>query len=366
VSRDALAVRKCAVLGAAFAICLAGCSGDGAAPAARPGGGAVPVVVAAVEKRPWVDRIQALGTTRANESVTLTAKVTETVDRVNFKDGDSIEAGAILVELTGRAELAALREAQATYTEATRQYERNVELSKQRTISESVLDTQLAARDSARARMDAIRARLGDRVITAPFAGVLGFRRVSPGTLVTPGTEITTLDDISVVKLDFSIPERHLALLAAGQGIQAESVAFPERKFEGTVTSIDSRVDPVTRAITVRAEIPNPERLLKPGMLMTVDLFDRPRDALVLPELALSAVGDRQFVFRVEADDTAKQVTVKVGARHTGEVEILEGLAEGDRIVTDGLVRMRDGIRVTLPEAAASAPIDAEKQSAGG
>ncbi len=341
----------------AAALVLAACGGD--APGGPGGPGAArPVPVAAVPAavKPWVDSIEALGTARANESVTLTAKVTETVERVNFSDGDIVEEGAILVELTGRAELAALEEARAAYTEASRLYERQVELSKQRTISESVLDTQRAARDTAKARMDAIRARLGDRVIVAPFAGVLGFRRVSNGTLVTPGTEITTLDDVRTIKIDFSLPEAYLAALAPGQQIVARSAAWPGREFTGTVASLDSRVDPTTRAITVRAVVPNEDRALRPGMLLTLAVQSNPREALVVPEIALSALRDRQFVYRVGADNKAEQVFVRIGARRAGEAEIIEGLAAGDRIVTDGLVRMRPGIAVSLP---ATEPIGA-------
>lgn len=342
---------------AGFVLSGCGSTDNGPGGARLGGGGAVPVTVVPVREIEWVDYIKALGTARAKESVTLTAKVTETVERVNFSDGAIVEAGAILVELTGRAELAALREAQATSTEASRLYERNVELSKQRTVSESVLDTQRAARDGAKARADAIRARLGDRVISAPFAGELGFRRVSPGTLVTPGTEITTLDDTTVIKLDFSVPESFFSALAVGQAIKATSVAYPGREFDGTISSLDSRVDPLTRAIIVRALIPNRERLLRPGMLLSVDVLNRPRQASLVPELAVSAVGDRQFVYRVGADKLARQVVVLTGARRDGMVEIVDGLAAGDRVVTDGLVRMRDGIKVDVitPEQPAAA-----------
>jgi membrane fusion protein (multidrug efflux system) len=329
---------------------LAACGG-GTAPGAGLGAGAAkpqPVVVQPVTRTAWVDRIQALGTARANESVTLTAKTAETVARVNFSDGQLVEAGAVLVEMTDRAEVAQLKEAQAAYSETEKQYERLRGLVKQGTVTQSQVDAQLAARDTARARMEAIRVRLSDRVVTAPFAGVLGFRAVSPGTLVQPGTVITTLDDIRTIKLDFSVPETFLSALAPGQTIEAKSAAYPDVAFDGIVTSLDSRVDPVTRAILVRAEIPNPERLLKPGMLLNVDVLNRPRESLTIPEISLSALRERMFVYRVDADNVAREITVRIGGRRSGEVEILEGLSEGDRIVTDGLVRMRDGAPVAI------------------
>jgi membrane fusion protein (multidrug efflux system) len=329
---------------------LAACSG-GPTPGAGPGAVAAkpqPVVVQPVMRTAWIDRIQALGTAKANESVTLTAKTAETVARVNFDDGQLVEAGAVLVEMTDRAEVALLKEAQAAYAETAKQYERLRGLVEQGTVTQSQVDQQLGARDTARARMEAIRVRLSDRVVTAPFAGVLGFRAVSPGTLVQPGTVITTLDDIRTIKLDFSVPETFLSALAPGQTIEATSAAYPEVAFNGTVTSLDSRVDPVTRAIVVRAEIPNPERLIKPGMLLAVEVLNRPRESLTIQEISLSALRDRMFVYRVDADNVAREVSVRIGGRRSGEVEILEGLNEGDRVVTDGLVRMRDGAPVAI------------------
>lgn len=331
------------------ALALGACGGaeTGGGPGG-PGGRPVPVVVVPAERQPWSDSIQALGTARANESVTITAKVTETVVRVNFEDGQEVSAGAVLVDLSGRAETAALAEAQAAYDEASRLYQRQLELSKQRTVSEAVLDQQRAARDTAQARVEAIRARLGDRVITAPFAGVLGFRAVSPGTLVTPGTVITTLDDLDPIKVDFTLPERFLSALAVDQTINAHTAAWPGEDFAGRVTSIDSRIDPVTRAVTVRAEVPNAERRLKPGMLMTLSVSANERDALVIPEIAVQAIRDRNFVFRAGDDGKAQQVFVTLGARRAGQVEVLDGLAPGDRIVTEGLVRVRPGVALRL------------------
>ena len=330
------------------ALMLAACAGDKPAPSANSAAKPQPVVVHTVTKSAWVDRIQALGTARANESVTLTAKTAETVARVNFSDGQQVEAGAVLVELTDRTEVAQLKEAQAAYVETEKQYERLRGLVKQGTVTQSQVDQQLGARDSAKARMEAIRVRLSDRVITAPFAGVLGFRSVSPGTLVQPGAVISTLDDIRTIKLDFSVPETFLAALAVGQTIEARSAAYPAQAFSGVVTSLDSRVDPITRAIVVRAEIPNPDRLLRPGMLLAVDVLNRPRESLTVPEVSLSALRDQMFVYRIGADNIADEANVVIGARRSGEVEVLEGLSEGDRVVTDGLVRMRKGAPVSI------------------
>lgn len=318
----------------------------------RRSAAAVGVMTQQARIEPWVDRIEALGTARANESVVLSAKVTETVARINFEDGQQVSEGAVLVELTDRAEVAALKEAQASFAEAEKQTRRLEDLVSQGTVPRSSVDQQVALRDQARARMEAIRARLSDRVITAPFAGQLGFRMVSPGALVTPGTQITTLDDIATIKLDFAIPERFFAELQPGRNIEARTAAYPERSFEGVVASVDSRVDPATRSVMVRAMVDNQEALLRPGMLMVVELITPARDVLVIDEISLIQIGSEAFVYRVAADNTAERVIVQPGRRSRGRVEILQGLEPGDRIVSEGVVKLRPGMALTLLEAA--------------
>ncbi len=332
-------------------------------PAAR---GAPPATVTttAVASKPWSDVIEALGTARANESVMITAKVTETVVRVNFEDGDLVQAGDVLVDLSGRVEVAGLAEAAASFRESEQQFKRQQQLIQQKLIPASQLDTQRAAVDSARARLDATRARLSDRVITAPFAGVLGFRQVSPGTLVTPGTTIASLDDVSTMKLDFAVPESFLAALANGQAIAALSSAYPGRDFKGQVRTIGSRVDPVTRAVSVRGEIPNPDGLLRPGMLLTLRVFQPERTALVVPEISVIQVAQQAHVFRVLPDNKVEQVNVKIGQRRLGEVEVIEGLSAGDRIVVDGTVKLRAGS--VIIDSAANAEAAKPVPAAGG
>ena len=334
----------------AMALVVAACGGNGG----DAGAGAAPptVTAAVVEDVLWVDTIEALGTAQANESVTLTAKVTEVVRRLRFEDGDRVEAGDVLVELTGQAEVAQLEEARAALNETQQQLDRMEGLVAQGTIPRAQYDTQRAARDTARARANAIRARLAERVISAPFAGRLGFRAVSDGALVTPGTVITTLDDTSIIKLDFSIPETALSTLSLGQNIRASSAAWPDQVFEGTVTSIGSRVDPVTRAVAVRANLPNPDDLIKPGMLMRVNLLAVPRQTLVLPELSVVQIGASSFVFLIDDDNVIEQVPVELGARRRGQVEVLAGVAQGDRIVVDGTFKVRTGSRVAIVDGA--------------
>jgi membrane fusion protein (multidrug efflux system) len=353
-------LRVCAAL--AIAGFLAACGQVG--PEASEAAPSIAVVTAEVSPREWRDAIEALGTARANESVTLTAKVSETVRKVAFDSGEVVRAGDVIVDLSSGAQLAGLEEARAAFQEAERQLARGQELAQTKIISESQLDTQRATRDAARARMDVVRAQLADRVITAPFDGVLGLRQVSPGSLVTPGTPIATLDDVSVIKLDFQVPERFLAVLEPGQSVTAKSGTYPDREFDGVVKSVDSRVDPVTRSVTVRAEIPNPDRLLRPGMLMSVQVLLAAREALVVPEIAVVQVGTDSFVYRVKADRSVERAKVELGSRRAGEVEIRGGLAAGDRIVTEGTVKLREGAMVVEARPAEGGPEPADREAA--
>ncbi len=308
----------------------------------------VPAVLASVSPDEFVDRIEAIGTLRSNESLIITAKVTETVRALHFEDGARVEEGAVLAELTSDEEAAQLAEARSTHAEASQQYDRVQKLFAEGTVSRSQLDRATADRDAARARVEALEARLADRLIRAPFAGVLGFREVSPGTLLQPGDTITTLDDVSVMKLDFSVPEVFLSTLRPGLEVLARSAAYPDRSFEGTVRTVESRVDPVTRAVTVRAELANPGELLRPGMLLTVDLIRNRRTSLAVPEAALVPVRDEQFVFRVDSENRVERVQVRIGGRRPGWVEILAGLEDGDRVVVEGTTRVRPGSQVEV------------------
>lgn len=350
---------------AMLALVLAAC---GDANEGRSGGGGPPAVVTTtvLAPAPWTDSIDALGTATARESIAVTAKVSETVSKVHFESGDAVTAGQVLVTLSDRASVAGVNEAEADFREAQSQFERMQDLAKRQLISASQFDTQRAVRDAAKARLESVRSQVADRVITAPFAGVLGLRMVSTGSLVTPGTVITTLDDVSRIRLDFSVPERYLAALATGQDVLATSEAYPGEQFRGTVTSIGSRVDPVTRAVAVRAEFDNPDKKLRPGMLLQAALQRAGRETLQVPELSLVQMGQQAFVFRVEAEDKVAQVPVKIGARRPGWVEILEGVKAGDRVVVDGTVKLKAGSKIAeaKPESAADAAPSA--QAAGG
>jgi membrane fusion protein (multidrug efflux system) len=295
------------------------------------------------------ERIEALGTLRANESVDLTASVIETVTAIGFDDGDRVKAGQVLVEMTNDEEHAQLEEARVTVDEAKRQYQRIKSLLAQQSASESQLDEQRRVWEASRARKVAIESRLADRLIRAPFAGIVGLRNVSVGALVAPGDLITTLDDDSVMKLDFSVPAVYLGMLVPGMPVTAVTRAWQGRKFEGQVKSIDSRVDPVTRTVIVRALLPNPDHALRPGMLMQVELQGAQRQSIVIPEECLVAQGQKHFVFVVDrTDDTVERREVRIGTRRPGQVEIVDGLSSGEWVITDGTLKVRVGSKVSI------------------
>jgi membrane fusion protein (multidrug efflux system) len=308
------------------------------------------VIVAPVERVSFADRVEALGTTRANESVEITTNVTEKIAKIAFDDGQRVKTGDVLVVLDRGEELAALRSAEAALVERQSAFERTEQLAKQNFAAKAKLDEVRAALQQAEAALDAARARLSDRQITAPFDGVTGLRNVSVGKLVEPGDLITTLDDISVMKLDFAVPSTYLATLRPGLRIVARAPAFPGRDFSGEVRSVDSQIDPVTRSVVARAIVPNPDGLLLPGLLMTVTLFKNPREALVVPEEALAPEGRREFVYLVEAGEPPRAVKreITIGARRLGEVEIVDGLSAGDLVVIHGTMTLRDGRPVEI------------------
>lgn len=313
-----------------------------------------PVEVQTVTTGEFADVIEALGTTRANESVVLTARVSETVQKINFEDGMWVKEGTILVELTNSEEVALVREREAAVKEALQQYDRIRDLVKTGNASQAALDLRTRSLEEERSRLAAAEARIADRIIRAPFSGVLGLRNVSQGSLVSPGTQITTLDDIDIIKLDFSVPERFISVLADGQTIIAKAAAFNEQPFEGVILTVNSRVDPVTRAVTVRAIIQNRDRKLRPGMLMTVELSSNARAALEISEGAVIPVGRENFVFLLKEDMTVERVLVSLGTRQRGRVEVTAGLSEGQRVVTSGTMRLRSGSKVRLPAAPGS------------
>ena len=312
---------------------------------------AMPVIVTAVAERTLNSDIQALGTLQANETAHLASPVSDIISRIHFVDGQRVEAGEVLVELTNHEQIAELEEARVALADAERQLQRTRQLVESSFVSAQELDGRQREFELTQARLRAVEARLKDRLIKAPFAGVMGLRQISIGTLLSTGSPLATLLDDSVMKLDFSIPETLMAQVRSGLGVTATAAAFPERTFSGTIVSLDNRVDPVTRSIRVRARLDNEARLLRSGMLMRVSVASAPRQALVIPEGALLPLGDKQFVMQIEGavdSPSVQRVRVEIGERLPGLVEITSGLSSGDRVVTHGAFRLSSGQPVRI------------------
>ena len=331
------------------------------------GAGDVLVVVAAVAPHSFVDQVESIGTALANESVDITAKVTETVTRVNFEDGMYVVAGDILVELTNAEETALLNEAKANVDEATRQFARVQNLIDQKLAAQTQLDVERNRMQTAQARLEGIIARLDDRLIRAPFSGMLGFRNISPGTLLSPNTPLTTLDDISSIKLDFSIPESYLASIKSGQEVLALSIAYPGQTFVGEVATVGSRIDPITRTVKIRAKLGNDDLLLRPGMLLTVRLIQERQAFLAIPESAVVPIQNQLFAYLVE-EGKAERREFFAGRRTPGFVEVISGLIAGDSVITEGLIKIRPGssVRIKQETPVSSDAIGVGLKTAGG
>ena len=305
------------------------------------------------------DRIEALGTLKANDAVNITVHASDFVTEIYFTDGQRVARGDLLLKLESTEEQALLQEARYTLEEAKSQLDRVSVIAKRGDASESVLDERQREYNVAKSRLAAIQSRLDDRKVEAPFAGVLGLNDVSRGTFLTPGDVITTLIDDSTMKLDFGIPAVYLSEIKAGMNIEATTPGYPDRLFKGRIESVDNRVDPVSRSVQVRAKLPNPEGLLKPGMLMEVDLLTRQREALIIPEEAIIPVATKTYVYVLDEQTdpfTAKRMEVVTGSRWEGEVEIRSGLSAGQTIITDGTNKLQPNSKVRLIDTIDKAP----------
>lgn len=353
-----------------------------AAPGGGPGrqGGPAPVVdVDTVKTGRIIETREAVGTVRAYESITVTAKVSGVVAKISFDEGQKVKAGDILVEFDAderRADIeqaaAETRRAEAQRNEIRTRLERAIALRRTGAGTEAQVDdltaqvrTLESAVSSAEARRKGAEARLEDLVVRAPFAGRLGTRSVSLGAYVSPGTRITTLDDLTRVRLDFAVPENLLGQLKTGQVVRARSAAFGERSFEGKVSVIDPRVDPVTRTARLTAEFNNADEALRPGMFLSVMLeVTNKENAVVVPEEAVVSEGLRHILFTVK-DNVVDRRVVRLGHRQEGRVEIVEGVQPGETIVIRGVQRVRAGAQVTPRPAEPEKPAAAAPTTPG-
>lgn len=315
------------------------------------GRGGASVAAATIGMRTFADRLEVLGVAKGRESVTLTSNTTEMVTAVRFRDGQRVQRGQILVELKTNEEDANILQAQSAAGIAKLESDRWTALADRGVAPRATAEQYQGAYRQAQANLQAAESRRGDRVIRAPFSGVVGLSDVAPGALITPGTAIATLDDISVVRVDFDVPDRFLSGLRPGAPLSAQSDAYPDRLYRGVIAQIDTRIDERTRSIKARAEFRNVDSQLKPGMLMRVAIDRGSRQALAAPEAAVQFSAQQPFVYVLAQrgpQTIAQQRAVVTGVIEQGFVEIREGLKAGDRIVADGLNKVQPNQPVSV------------------
>ena len=306
-----------------------------------------------VREQTFASRVEAIGTLEPNERADLTLTASDRVTAVYFQDGDRVKKGKTLLSLAQREQLALVESAEADLAQANQDLARIEPLARQGAVSTSELDMARRNVSAAAAQLRAVQSRQNDRVLVAPFDGVLGFRRVSVGSLVRPGDVVATLVDDSVMRLEFAVPSNFLRVLRPGLEIEASTSDLPGQVFTGTVDSIDNMIDPVTRSVRVRANVPNPSGILKSGMFMAVALQAEPRRALSVPEVALQPRGPETFVWVADtsgAQAVARRVKIEPGLRLNGRVEIVSGLSEGQMVITEGALRVREGAPVVIKD----------------
>ncbi len=331
-------------------LALSACT-DGGKPGAGakggpPGAMALPVETAAAHSGLVTRSVSAVGTLRANESVIIRSEVSGRIAAIYFTEGDTVKAGAELIRLDDSEQRAQRAESAATVSLNQLNFARARNVFQKKLLSQQSYDEAQEKLRTSQAQLALADARLAKARLTAPFAGILGLRQVSTGDYVKEGQDIVNLEDIHSLKLDFRVPENYLASVKPEQATVLQVDAYPEQRFSGSIYAIDPRIDEQTRTLLLRARVPNPDQLLRPGMFARVSLVLETRpDAVLVPEQALVPLDNRQVVYRI-VDGKAVQTAVQTGERSAGTVEIVQGLHAGDVVVTAGQTKLRDGAPV--------------------
>jgi len=327
---------------------LISCSQDGSSEQKKKS--SQPVVVLKAYALPLTTEIKALGTAQANEAIVITSKISGTLKSISFEDGQMVKKGAVVARFDQDEEQALLATAKIQLLEHEREIKRLTTLIEKHAASARDLDERKTLAAVARSTVKQIQARLDELTIRVPFSGKLGIRQVSAGALVQPGTVITTLDQTDTMKLDFTIPATQLEGVKVGTRLQATSDSLKHKVFEGTVAAINSRLDPMTRTLMLRAHLDNKEHTLIPGMLMNIKMHVFERQAIVVPEESITQKKMQHFITVIRADNTAELRTITMGERYYGYVEIVDGLTPGELVVVRGMEFARTGSSVSISE----------------
>jgi membrane fusion protein (multidrug efflux system) len=291
---------------------------------------------------------KAVGTLHANESIMIRPEIPGRVRQVLFQEGQAVEKDAFLIELDDSELQAELAQAAAQLRVSRLTYERikQLDIDGKRYVPKQQLDEVAGSLQAAQAAHVLYTTRLAKTKMRAPFAGLIGIRRISPGDFVVAGQDLVNLDDVRTLKIDFKISETLLRHLVPGQSIEVTTDAYPGETFQGTVYVVDPRVDMSTRSIQARARIPNVQYRLRPGMFAQLTLFlGQQERALLIPEEAVVPQKDKSFVYRAEGG-TARWTEVQLGMRTRGYVQVVQGLREQDLVVRVGHHKLQDGTRI--------------------
>lgn len=318
------------------------------ATAAPPPGKGIPVKADTVRTGSIEQAISAVGTLRANESVIVRPEIAGRITAIHFGEGQAVKKGALLFSLDASEYEAQLGVSQADVKFNQQRLQRYHNLKKDNFISQDALDAQQGSDEQAKAKAQLDRTRLAKTRISAPFSGTLGLRGVSPGAYVQPGQELVRLEDDSVLKVDFRVPEVYVGQIKPGQTLDVTMDADANSRFKGQVQAFDTALDEKTRTLLVRAVIPNGDHKLRPGMFARINVpMQHGRQALLLPEQAVVPKGGNTFVYKI-VDGKASLTRVQLGNRRPGEVEVLDGLAKGDQVVVEGQIKLQPGAPVMV------------------
>ncbi len=347
----AFSIQTSACLAAFGLLALFATPGCNKKPAEGAGAALPPTTVLAVEAKraPIAETLALVGTLAGNETVEVKSETEGTIAEILFSEGQPVKKGDLLIRLDDSKLAASLAEAQANLELSATTFERSKVLYRDKLISQQEFDQAAATYQAHKASVELRRRQLADARIFAPFSGVTGSRTISPGQVISKDTTLTWLVDLEIVKAEFNVPERFLSEVKPGQEIQLTVAAYPKQRFTGEVYFLAPQVDPNTRTLLLKARVANPERRLKPGMFANLDLtLTLRQDAVVIPESALISQGERTSVYVINAEGKAQMRPVKVGLRTANQIEVKEGLAVGEKVVTEGIQKVRPGAQVQI------------------
>ncbi len=307
---------------------------------------AVSVMTQAVQTQHVSQSLTLVGKLQAAQSVVISPEVTGKVDRIAVKQNQQVKKGQLLIQLDADKVRASQVEAGAYLRDEERKLREFERLVKRNAITQTEIDAQRASVEIAQARLAAAEANLADLNISAPFAGTVGFIDFSRGKMVSAGSELLTLDDLSVMQLDLRVPERYLSLIKNEMSVTATTSAWGDRQFSGHIVGVDTRINSETLNLRVRIHFDNQDLALKPGMLLSANIGFAPLQAAIIPVQALEYSGTKRFVYVVDDKNIAHRREVQLGARVDNQVVIDKGLTIGESIVVQGIVNMRDGVTV--------------------